>query len=314
MQQSQNSITLSSKIYPLLLKQIHNPPKKLFFRGNPEILQKTCIAVVGTREYSDYGEYMTNKIIEELAVLDIAIVSGLAKGIDTIAHKAAIINGLPTIAVLGSGLDNIYPKQNISLAKEIISSGLILSEYEPPEPPADFHFPQRNRIISGLCIATVVIEAPEKSGARITAKLALDQSREIFVVPGDVDNENSLGPLRILQEGSAYPVGSGQDIISVLTMQPHLFENAKPKPVARHSAIIVHAPAPAKTSHKPEIILNLSEEETEIFSIIPRHRGISVDHISQTCALPARKILSALSILEIKGLLKIKDGKYSRRC
>ncbi|MBD3360166.1 DNA-protecting protein DprA, partial [Candidatus Peregrinibacteria bacterium] len=129
----ENIITINS--FPLLLKEIYKPPNQLFYKGKLKTLNKTCIAVVGTRKLSEYGEYITNKIIEELSVLDIAIVSGLAKGIDTIAHKAALENNIPTIAVLGSGLDNIYPKQNLKLAKKIILNGILLSEYEPNKDP-----------------------------------------------------------------------------------------------------------------------------------------------------------------------------------
>ena len=166
---------------------------------------------------------MTQKIIEELAVLDIAIVSGMAIGIDTIAHKTALKLNIPTIAVLGSGLNNIYPKANLKLAQKIAQNGLILSEYEPDAPPLNYNFPQRNRLISGLSVATIVVEAPEKSGALITARFALNQGREIFVVPGDADRVNSKGITKLMQKGAAYPVTCGQDIIESLKIQPHLY-------------------------------------------------------------------------------------------
>src|SRR3989338_2643499 len=166
---------ISDKRYPALLKQIFSPPAVLFCKGNLELLSSPCISIVGTRRSSDYGEFMTRKIINELSATSLTIVSGLAKGIDTIAHDAAMKNNMPTIAVLGSGMHNIYPQQNKGLAEQIKGKGLIITEYEDEETPQKCNFPKRNRIISGLSIATLVIEAPEKSGALITAKLALEQ-------------------------------------------------------------------------------------------------------------------------------------------
>lgn len=299
------TLTINDNSYPFLLKEIYNPPQKLYYKGNLNILEKTCISIVGTRRYSDYGEFMTEKIIEELAILDIAIVSGLAKGIDTIAHKTALKNNIPTIAVLGSGIENIYPKQNISLAKIIEQKGLLFSEYEPYGEPLNFHFPERNRIISGLCIATIVIEAPEKSGALITAKLALEQGREIFAVPADADRETSKGIIRLLQQGAAYPVSSGQDIIEVLKKQPHLFEMKKRKILNN----------PAKISgcniNKPPK-LNLTQDESAVYESLTR-RPQPLDQLLIKTQLRPQNLLSAISFLEIKNLILIKDGKYARK-
>ncbi len=280
--------------FPNLLKQIYKPPEKLYYRGDIEALEKTCVSVVGTRKMSDYGEEMTQKIIEELASIDIAIVSGLAKGIDSIAHKIALENGLTTIAVLGSGIDNIYPTQNIGLAREIEQEGgLILSEYPDNEPPIAHHFPQRNRIVSALSVATIVIEAPEKSGALITARFALEQGREIFALPGDIDRENSMGPLRLLQNGGAYPISSGNDILVLLEKQPHLF---KPKPM-----------------YQSEILpYNLCQKEELVFKSIAKRSGTSLEKIQQKTKLPIQQILSIISILEINGLIKTIDNKYKR--
>lgn len=299
-----NILKITDQSYPYLLRQIYDPPQKLFYKGNLKVLSNTCIGIVGTRKFSDYGEEMTEKIIEELSVLNIAIISGLAKGIDTIAHKSAIKFNLPTIAVLGSGLDNIYPKENRSLANEIAKNSLLISEYEPQTEPLDFHFPLRNRIISGLSIATIVIEGPVKSGALITAKLALEQNREVFVVPGDIDRENSLGPLKLLQRGEAYPISSGKDVIEILKIQPHLF-NYNSTPNQSNS----------KQSNKKmqENVYNLTKEEYKILNIIPRNRSISLDEIKKKVEIPINTILSIISILEIKDLIKTNNGKFSRK-
>lgn len=291
-----NYITLKDEQYPNLLREIYNPPKKLFYRGNVNLLKKTCISIVGTRKSSEYGEYVTKKIINELSILKLIIVSGLAKGIDKIAHQEALKNNLPTIAVIGSGIENIYPKENLNLAEKIEKNGLIISEYEPDSPPKNFHFPQRNRIISGLSIATIIIEAPEKSGALITAKLALDQGREIFALVGDIDRKNLVGNLRLIQNSGAYPISSGGDVISVLKRQPHLFRLNEPKKEE------IKTPDLDKYS--------LSKDEYKVLSSMLKLRSKTIDEIQKSCDLPTNKILSILSILEIKNLIKIKDGKY----
>lgn len=337
-------IKITDEIYPYLLKQIHNPPQKLYYRGDLNILKKTCISIVGTRRNSDYGEFVTKEIIRKLAILDIAIVSGLAKGIDTIAHKTALDLGLPTIAVLGSGIDNIYPSENHNLAQQIEQHGLILSEYPGAKEPLNFQFPQRNRIISGLSIAVVVIEAPEKSGALITARLALEQGREIFTVPGDIDREKSRGPLRLLQNGAAYPVASGEEIIEVLSKQPHLFQNinrrvyspvqnlslgsSSPQSTLPQSQVpSSHRPTTTQTqaqtsiatpssphSIKPPLQYKLSPQQTQILELIPKFRPVSLETLVQKTALKVPILLASLSILEIKGLIKTKDEKFQRGC
>lgn len=285
------------KKYPKLLKEIPDPPEKLYYQGDLKVVEKPCLAVVGTRKNTDYGEDMTRQIIRELSVLDIAIVSGLAKGIDTIAHKAALENDLPTIAVLGSGMDNIYPVTNQKLATEIIKNGLILSEYENGTPPLQQNFPQRNRIISGLSIATIVIEAPEKSGALITGRFAIEQNREIFILPGDVDRENSIGIIKFLQKNGGYPITSGQDIIEVLKDQPHLFKLDN-----------VTKPEQETT----ENIFNLTKEQQLLFSLLKDRHPITIEKLEEKTKLQIQEILTALSILEIYGLIIINGGKYRR--
>ncbi len=309
-----NTINFYDKGYPAQLKEIHNPPQKLFYRGDPETLKKTCISIVGTRRNSDYGEDLTRKIVEELRVLDIAIVSGLAKGIDTIAHEAALKNGLPTIAVLGSGIDNIYPRQNFNLAEKIINeNGLIISEYEGVAEPSKFNFPQRNRIISGLSIATIVIEAPEESGALITARFALEQCREIFVVPGDVDRITSLGSLRLLQNGGAYPIGSGQDVIDILKKPQRLFKMPQNSELKLRPIADVPKQKP-QTLENPRVSYKTTKEEDRLLSIFHQHRGLTIDKIIQKLPIPISQILTTISILEINGLITVKDGKYFRKC
>lgn len=285
-------------IYPELLRQIYKGPTHLWYRGKLETLNKTCIAVVGTRRPSPYGEEMTQKIIKELSIWDIAIVSGLAKGIDTIAHETALKEGLKTIAVLGSGINNIYPSQNKKLAAEIETNGLILSEYKDQDLPIDFHFVERNRIISGLSIATLVIEAPIKSGALITANYALEQNRDIFVVPGDIDRPQAFGTLALLQKGGAYPISSGMEIIDCLKKQPPIM------PTLATSPRPCHAPA------KPQISLNLTSIQKQIVKNLSRRRGTSLDLLYSSTNIDIQNLLSETSFLEIQGVIKVNDGKY----
>ena len=304
---TKTQITIKNKEYPDILRNIYNPPKKLFYRGQMEVLEKTCIAIIGTRKYSDYGEIMTKKIVRELAVLDIAIVSGLAKGIDTIAHMAAMENNLPTIAVLGSGINHVYPYENTNLSRKIEKNGLIFSEYKGNTAPMPFHFPQRNRIVSGLSIATIVIEAPKRSGALITARLALEQGRDIFVVPGDTDRENSKGTLYLLQSGAAYPIESGQDVMDVLQKQPHLFKSTT---TARIPAS--RAKQNKQSLSKPKYNLNTIQEK--IMKALPIRRHKTLEQIQKKTSITTEKLLQNLSLLEIQGLTTTKDGKYLRRC
>lgn len=305
--QNSKLLTVYSPDYPLLLNQIHAAPP-LFYKGSLSPLTKPCLSIVGTRKNSDYGEFITEKLISELANYDITIVSGLAKGIDTIAHKSALANNLDTIAVLGCGIDYIYPAENTALAAEILEkNGLILSEFPAMTEAVKTNFPRRNRIISGLSVATIVIEAPEKSGALITAKFALEQNRDVFVVPGDVDRLNSIGNLRILQRGEGYPISSAADLMEILQQQPSLFHK-KIKPI-KYPKI-----TPQKTE-KPLQPINykITTNQQKILELIPIHRVQTLEKIAEKCRLPISQLLIDLSILEIHGLIQNLDGKYTRR-
>ncbi|MBI4232585.1 DNA-protecting protein DprA [Candidatus Peregrinibacteria bacterium] len=285
----------SSINYPSLLREISDPPATLYALGECSLLNDPCIAIVGTRRSSDYGEYLTHKLVEELAAYKVNIVSGLAMGIDTLAHKAALKNRLKTIAVIGSGIKNIYPRSNLKLADEISKNGLILSEYPDFTPPLKHHFPNRNRIISGISLATLVIEAPERSGALITAYLAFDQNREVFTVPGDIDRENSLGPLKLIQKNVAHPISSAKELIEILNLSGKLFSEQKKE---------------LNTS----IQLDLSQEQERLFNAISANRFVSFEKIHEICPLPIQQLLVNLSSLEINDLIETKDGKYRRKC
>lgn len=204
-------ISINSKEYPEKLKKIYDPPQKLYVLGNKNLLNQNGVAIVGSRKATPYGKKVAYNLAKELSGNGLIVISGLALGIDSYAHIGAIKGG--TIAVIGSGIDNIYPKANIELAREIIrNNGCIISEYSIGIKPEKLHFPQRNRIISGLSEGVVVVEANKKSGALITAEFALEQGKEVFAVPGDIDKEQSEGTNILIQDG-AILVTSSKNII-----------------------------------------------------------------------------------------------------
>src|SRR3989344_3510952 len=269
--------------YPESLQEIPKTPEKLFVIGEiPEA--EIYLGIVGTRKNSHYGKEVTEKIIEELSSLlgdQIVTVSGLAYGIDTIVHKASIKNNICTIAIPGSGLDKkvLYPKENHNLADEIIKNGgALISEFTWDYPASTYTFPQRNRIIAGLSRGVLVIEAPEKSGALITANFALDFNREVFAVPGPIFSENSKGTNKLIKEG-AIPVTCGKDILEAWGID---FEE-----------------------EKGEILLEGMEKE--IWEILSE--PIEKDLIIQKLGRPTSEISSAIALMEIKGLIKSSGGK-----
>lgn len=196
-------INIYDKDYPEKLKNIYDKPISLYIKGNKELLNSFSLAIIGCRDNSNYGEFIAKIISSNLAKKDIVTVSGLAKGIDSIAHKATVKENKKTIAVIGSGLDNIYPKENINLAKEIIKNkGIIISEYCIGEKPEKMHFPARNRIISGISDGVIVIEAKKKSGTMITVDFALEQGKNVFAIPGNITSQNSEGTNELIKQGA----------------------------------------------------------------------------------------------------------------
>lgn len=208
--------TLADKIYPENLKKIDNPPLRLFIKGAIKAADKRALAVVGSRRMSRYGEKVTQKLVADLVREKITIVSGLARGIDTIAHQTALKAGGRTIAVLGSGLEKIYPPENKNLVEEIIKGhGAVVSEFPPEQPPAVLNFPARNRLIAGLSLGVLVIEGAARSGSLITARWAAEQGKEVFAVPGPIDAVNSQAPLFLIKQG-AKAVETIEDILEEL--------------------------------------------------------------------------------------------------
>lgn len=276
-------ISLGDKEYPELLKKIPAPPKTLFLRGEINPKEK-CFAIVGTRRCSFYGKEVALEIAGDLTEIGLTIVSGMAPGIDTFAHLAAVERKKRTIAVLGTGLDekSIYPKTNLKLAKRILANGgCLISEYPPGTPGSKFTFPQRNRIISGLSLGVLVVEAKERSGALITAEWARKQNRPVFAVPGPVHSLNSKGPHYLIKTGGKL-VENARDILKELG--DFEFPETREK-------------EPIGETFEENLILNALKEEV-----------LDIDKIIEKTKLSPAEVASALAILEIKDKVKNLGG------
>jgi DNA processing protein len=211
----------SERAFPPRLASIHDPPPGLFLRGlgDPAVLAAPSVAIVGARACSDYGAHVARSLARELAAAGVVVVSGLARGVDGWAHRGTLDTGGTTVAVLGCGIDRDYPRAHSALAAEIVGSGLVVSEYPPGVAPAPWRFPARNRIVAGLAVATVVVEARERSGALITADLALEEGREVLAVPGEITSNLSQGANALLRLG-ATPATSAADILEAIGIEP----------------------------------------------------------------------------------------------
>jgi len=284
-----NCITLKCPGYPSLLKEIPLPPPILYYRGNLEEAEKPAVAIVGSRRCTFYGKETAGKLAEELTSEGITVVSGMALGIDTAAHRGVLDNSGFTIAVLGCSLDKCYPPQNKDLKKEIEHSGLVISEYPLGSEPLPYYFPQRNRIISGLSLATVVIEATAKSGALITANYALEQNREVFAVPGNIGSPYSRGCHRLIKEGAGL-VESAADILDALYMGS---ENEYQLSLDNSRQ-------------------DLTEVEKRLLDIIP-YQPLHLDNIIRLCGLKASEASAILLSLELKKCIRQTPGKFFSR-
>ncbi len=282
-------LTIEDKNYPSNLKLIYDPPPVLYVQGNLEQKDRLAIAIVGTRRCSYYGRKTADALSYELTNRGFTVVSGMARGIDTASHKAALKAGGRTIAVLGSGLMRIYPRENGELATKISKSAAVISEFPLLTAPERRNFPRRNRIISGLSLGVVVIEAPNRSGALITADFALEQGREVFALPGNIDQPTSSGTLRLIKQGAKLVTGA-DDVIEEL------------------GSLITLLPKKKEAKGKKVISDNLQGEEKDLYHLLtnsPRH----IDEITENSGLSASTTAGLLMKLELKGLVKQLPGK-----
>lgn len=286
-----NFLTLEDENYPAMLKNIENPPAVLYYKGKlSECNLNKTLAVVGSRKASSSARDNLRNIISGLANTDICIVSGLASGIDTVAHTSAIENNLKTIGVIASGFDYIYPTQNKTLYENIENGyGAVVTEYYPSFEPIKFRFPQRNRIVSGLSYGTLVAEASLKSGALITANLTLEQGRELMCIPGEISNVNTQGIYKLLKNGATM-VTESQDIFDALNWE--IQKEYEQKQLA----------LPTLTPEEDIIYDNLSVEEK------------GVDELLSVTGLSFENLLMNLTTMELKGIIKQVDGDRYKKC
>jgi len=271
-------LTWMDETYPQRLKEIEQPPPVLYVRGTLLPEDTWSVAIVGTRRVTPYGRQVTEEIASFLAANGITVVSGLARGVDALAHNAALKAGGRTLAVLGSGVDRIYPPENRALAEQMLSQGAVISDYAPGTPPESSNFPPRNRIISGLSMGVIVVEAGKTSGALITAEFAAVQGREIFAVPGNILAPQSKGTNKLIQDG-AHPLLSVDDIMQALNLTR----------IGQHKAARKVLPA---DNVEAKLLDAMGEE--------PLH----IDEIRNQTNLPVEKVSATLVMMELKGMVR----------
>lgn len=277
-------VTWEDQAYPRHLKEIDQPPPVLFVKGELQTEDEWAVAIVGTRRVTGYGRQVAEEIARVLAQNQVTIVSGLARGVDAIAHQAALQAGGRSIAVLGSGVDVIYPSEHRRLAHRLVETGALISDYPPGTPPEAGNFPPRNRIISGLSLAVIVIEAGERSGALITARFAADQGRDVFAVPGNIYAAQSKGTNRLIQQG-AQPLLTPEDVLAALDLTF----------ISEQRAARSFLPV----DPVEEVLLNQLTQE-------PCH----IDELSRAVKIPVAEISASLTLMELKGMVRQVGGMH----
>jgi len=277
-------VTIKDQSYPKNLRQIYDAPPLLYVRGNLEPRDDLAISMVGSRLATNYGRTVTERIAGDLARHGVTMVSGMARGIDSAAHRGSLSVGGRTIAVLGCGVNIIYPRENRHLFEEIMAHGAVISEFPMSTPPEGMNFPRRNRIISGLSLGVVIVQASARSGSLITARLALEQNRDVFAVPGNIGMARSQGTNRLIKQGAKL-VESAEDILEEVL------------PRFQHQGA---------TSEDRD--LSLEEEEERVFSLL-EDEPIHIDSIIAQTRMAASRISSILLQLELKGLVQQLSGK-----
>jgi len=301
-------IVLDDGVYPSLLRETYDPPVVLYVRGAwAECLDRPCVAVVGSRRCSTYGQNAALMLSRELAQRGITIVSGMARGIDAAAHRGALEAGGRTVGVMGTGLDQVYPRDHKKLADEVLKqNGALVTQFPLGTPPVSENFPYRNRVISGLSLGVVVVEAAENSGSLITARLAMEQNREVFAVPGNITSRNSFGTNYLIKGAGAKLVQQWQDVASELP----------PEIAAR-----ILPPPGRKAKKKGELLdqlqlapADLSAHERTIFKLLSTDTPLQIDALAENTKLSITQLTSALLSLEMRELIRaLPGGCFVRR-
>lgn len=279
---------LKNERYPKRLFNCYDPPTILFYRGEANLNTSKVISIIGTRSNTDYGKHMVETIVEELAPLQPLIVSGLAYGVDAIAHKQSLKQNVPTVGVLAHGLDKIYPSAHTSLAKEMIAAGGgLLTEYRKETKPDKHNFPTRNRIVAGMCDATIVIETGIKGGSMITAHLANSYNRDVFALPGKTTDMKSEGCNYLIQSNIAVLTRNGIDIIEQLGWEQQI----------------------KKAASQKQLFVELNNEEKILYNLLKEKGSLSIDEINFNCNLSSSEIAAALLTMELQNVIQSLPGK-----
>jgi DNA processing protein len=288
-------VCYSEEDYPRLLREIADPPLALYLKGDAKALSAPCIAMVGTRRPTAYGSSVAHRLAEDLASRQAVIVSGLARGIDSASHRGALESKGRTVAVFGSGLDVIYPRENKRLAERVAESGALVSEFPLGTGPTPENFPIRNRIISGLSLGVVIVEAAEYSGSLITARLALEQNREVFGVPGPITSAQSFGPNLLIKQGAKLVDG--------------WLDVAEELPASVRMQLLPSADGEKPGLAEPSLFeKSLNGDQKTVFDVLRADEALFVDSICGSVSLPQPRVLAALLALEMSGLVKQLPG------
>ena len=293
-------LVLDDGVYPALLRETYDPPVTLYMKGAwAECLERPCIAIVGSRRCSTYGQNAALMLSRELAQRGVTIVSGMARGIDAAAHRGALEAGGRTVGVMGTGLDQIYPRDHKKLAEEILNKGALVTQFPLGTPPVSENFPYRNRVISGLSLGVIVVEAAENSGSLITARLAMEQNREVFAVPGNITSRNSFGTNYLIKGAGAKLVQQWQDIASEL-----------PAEIAAQLL-----PPPSKKKKKGELVdqlqlapSDLNDYERVVFKLLMTDTPLQIDALAHATKFSITQLTSALLTLEMRELIRALPG------
>ncbi len=279
---------IKDEAYPKRLLNCYDPPTLLFYRGTADLNCSKIIAIIGTRSNTEYGKQMVEQIINDLSPLTPLVVSGLAYGVDAIAHKQSVKHNLPTVGVLAHGLDKIYPQAHASLAKEMIAGGGgLLTEFRKETKPDKHNFPTRNRVVAGMCDATIVIETGVKGGSMITAHLANSYNRDVFAIPGKTTDTKSEGCNYLIQNNKAVLIKNGIDIIEQMGWEQQT----------------------KKTTRQKQLFVELNDDEKTVYELLTTHGPMSIDDITINSRLSSSAVASALLTMELNGVVLNMPGK-----
>lgn len=278
---------IKSENYPQRLLNCYDSPTLLYYKGNADLNAAKIVSIVGTRSNSDYGKNICEKLIEDLAEQNVLILSGLAFGIDSIAHKASLKNKLKTVGVMAHGLDKVYPAQNKSLAVDMLSQGGLLTDFMSGTNPDRQNFPRRNRIVAGICDALIVIESSAKGGSLITAELANNYNKDVFAVPGRVNDSRSEGCNYLIKNNKALLITSADDLLHIMNWKD----------------------APKKVKQQRELFIELTADEKIITNILKERENIQIDELYFKSGLSSSAVANALLMLEMQGVVACLPGK-----